>query len=393
MDVPRKCVWAAGSTTGIHGGLHSLRRGSKPMAGGIFKVLILAGRLDDDDGGWPLSPLLDRLEQRGCDVQVLCLSRGNDLHADRRARELPALGNRWLRTFAIRGVRSHDWLEHVDLIHVIHDEMGEAALALAETIRRPYVQTVSRFGTLATGLRLSRRWCRRIVATSPGLAQALIEELRVPEPRVAIVRPGMAPCPLPATEFGNGRVPVIATGGPLEEASGMTIFMEAARLVMDAGRDVEFVIASQGSQQVMLRHRTQRLRIAERVTVADYPSLIAGFWRVLDIYCQPAVVASTGRTLIQAFGHAAPCIATDVKGLRDLITPGENGLIVPPRDPRALANAMITLLDHPGEARRLGAKALARARSLFDPDAEADRLVDIYRCSAEPSADANGSFG
>ena len=142
----------------------------------------------------------------------------------------------------------------------------------------------------------------------------------------------------------------------------MTIFMEAARLVMDAGHDVEFVIASQGSQQVMLRHRTQRLRIAERVTVADYPSLSAGFWRVLDIYCQPAVVASTGRTLIQAFGHAVPCIATDVKGLRDLINPGENGLIVPPRDPGALANAMITLLDHPGKppAGRQGSRSGSR---------------------------------
>jgi glycosyltransferase involved in cell wall biosynthesis len=362
------------------------------MAGGGLNVLILAGRLDDDEGRWPLSPLLDRLARRGCDVEVLCLSRGNDLLADPRALELPALGNRWLRTFAIRGVRSHDWLKRLDLIHVIHDDMGDVALALAETIGRPYIQTVSRFGTLAKGLRLSRRWCRQIVATSPDLARSLIDELDVPDHRIAVVRPGMAACSAPAIDAGEGRVPVIGTGGPLEEASGMTIFMEAARLVIDAGRDVEFVIASQGRQQVMLRHRAQRLRIAERVTVADYPSLSAGFWRVLDIYCQPAVGASAGRTLIQAFGHAAPCIATDVRGLRDLIIPGETGLIVPPTDPQALANAMIALLDHPAEARRLGSSALERARSLFDPDVEADHLVDLYRRATEPSTNTNGLF-
>ena len=230
------------------------------------------------------------------------------------------------------------------------------------------------------------------MATSPDLAHELIDELGVPDHRIAVVRPGMAGCSLPAPDVGVGRVPVIGTGGPLEEASGMTIFMEAARLVMDAGRDVEFVIASQGSQQVMLRHRAQRLQIAERVTVADFPSLSAGFWRVLDIYCQPAVSASAGRTLIQAFGHAMPCIATDVKGLRELINPGGTGLIVPPRDPHALASAMIALLDHPAEARRLGANALDRARALFDPDVEADHLVDLYRRAADSSANADGSF-
>jgi glycosyltransferase involved in cell wall biosynthesis len=362
------------------------------MAEDGLKLLMLAGRLDDDNGGWPLTPLLDRLERRGCVVQVLCLSRGHELLADARTLEHPALANRWLRAFAIRGLRSHDRFEPPDLIHSVHDEMADVALALAETIRRPYVQTVSRFGTVTRGLRLSRRWTQRLVATGPDLAEELIEDLGVPAHRITVVRPGLAPCPPAIPAAGAGRVPVIGTGGPLEEASGMMVFMEAARIVIDSGRDVEFVIASQGSLQVLLRHQTQRLRIAERVTVADYPNLSAGFWTVLDIYSQPAVVASAGRTLIQAVGHAAPCIATNVKGLRDLIDPGESGLIVPPRDPEALASAMIALLDHPHEARRLGVQALDRARALFDPDTEADRLAELYREVSSASAHANASF-
>jgi glycosyltransferase involved in cell wall biosynthesis len=348
------------------------------MAGGVFKVLILAGRFNWQDGGWPLAPLLDRLERRGFRVQVLCLSKGGDLHDDPRALELPALGNRWLRTFAVRGLWSHGELERPDLLHVVDDEMGDVALALSETAHLPYVQTVSRFGTVARGLRLSRRWCRGLVATSPDLAREMIEELGVPGDRITVVPPGMAPCPQPSHKAAAGKVPVIGTGGQLEEASGMMTFLEAARLVLDAGRDVEFVIASQGSQQIVLRHRSQRLQIAERVTVADYPSVGAEFWTVLDIYCQPAVVASTGRTLIQAMGHAIPCIATDVKGLRGLIDPGENGVIIPRADPRALADAINALLDHPEAARRLGSIALDRARARFDPDVEANRLADLY---------------
>jgi glycosyltransferase involved in cell wall biosynthesis len=379
-------------TTEIHGGLHSRRRGSEIMEGGALKVLILAGRLNWDDGGWPLTPLLDRLERRDCHVQVLCLSRGNDLLDDKRAVEVPALANRWLRTFAARGLWSHGHLVRPDLLHVLHDEMGDAALALSETASLPYVQTVSRFGTVDRGLRLSRRWCRRLVATSPDLAHELIEELGVPGDRLVVIRPGMALYPPTSPKTGAGKVPVIGTGGPLEEASGMMVFLDAARLVMDAGHDVEFVIVSQGTQQIVLRHRAQHLQIADRVTVADYPTVGAGFWGVLDIYCQPAVVASAGRTLIQAFGHAVPCIAANVKGLRALIEAGENGLIVPPGDARALEQAMIALLDNPEGARTLGNHALDRARALFDPDVEADRLIDLYRQASGSSSHWNGTF-
>jgi glycosyltransferase involved in cell wall biosynthesis len=363
------------------------------MASGPLKVLILAGRLTWDGGGWPLTPLLDRLERRGCHVQVLCLSKGCDLVNDPRALELPKLGNRWLRTFAIRGLWSHDSLERPDLLHVVHDEMGDVALDLSENAGLPYVQTVSRFGTVARGLRLSRRWCRRLVATSPDLAQELIDQLGFPRDRLAVIPPGIAPLRHQFRKARDGNVPVIGTGGPLEEASGMMVFLEAARLVLDAGHDVEFLIATQGTQQIVLRHYAQRLRIADRVTVANYPSVGADFWSVLDIYCQPAVVASAGRTLIQALGHAIPCIATDVQGLRALIDRGENGMIVAPGDADALKDALIAILDHPDEARRLGAQASDRARVNFDPEVEADRLIDVYRQAVGISGQSNAPRG
>jgi glycosyltransferase involved in cell wall biosynthesis len=100
---------------------------------------------------------------------------------------------------------------------------------------------------------------------------------------------------------------------------------------------------------------------------------------VLDVYCQPAVVPSTGRTLIQALGHAIPSIATDVKGLSGLIESGETGLLVPRSDPDALARAITALLEDPVKARRLGSSALDRARARFDPEVEADRLADLYQ--------------
>ena len=87
---------------------------------------------------------------------------------------------------------------------------------------------------------------------------------------------------------------MIGAGGPLEEASGLMIFLDAASLVVDEGYDIEFVIATHGGEQSQLRRRAQQLEIVERVTVGDYPILGAEFWSVLDIYCQPAIVAKCG---------------------------------------------------------------------------------------------------
>jgi glycosyltransferase involved in cell wall biosynthesis len=352
------------------------------MAGESIKVLILAGRLNRHDGGWPLGPLLDRLERRGCDVQIVCLSEGGVPADLPRVIELRMLGNRWLRTFALRNFWSNSPLERPDLLHAVDEEMGDVVLALAENAGLPYYQTVSRFETITHGLRLSRRWCRGLVTTNLDLGQALIDELGVPADRIAVIPPGLAPHAWHFGGTGAGKVPVIGTGGPLEEASGTTIFLEAARLVIDAGHDVEFVIASPGSQQIILRHRAQRLQIADRVTVADFPSFSAEFWSVLDMYCQPAAVPSTGRTLIQALGHGIPCIATNVKGLSGLIESGENGLLIPRSDPIALARAITTLLDDPVNARRLGSTALDRVRDRFDPEVEADRLAELYQQAA-----------
>ena len=104
----------------------------------------------------------------------------------------------------------------------------------------------------------------------------------------------------------------------------------------------------------------------------------AEFWSVLDIYCQPAIGPSAGHALARALAYAVPCIATNVRGLRALIEPGESGLLVRPDDPSAIEKAIVTLIDHPEEAARLGQNGLATVQARFNPEVEADRLAELY---------------
>ena len=166
---------------------------------------MLAGRLGLDDDGWPLAPLLDRLEQRGILPRVLCLSRPSRART-RGFWRFPSLGNRWLRSFAIRRLRLETGMVEPDLIHALHDEMAEVALALADHWRLPYLQTVDDFGAIERGVRIGRRWFRGLVATSHELADELVTGLRSPRRRVSVISPGIS---LPPARPGrrHGRSP------------------------------------------------------------------------------------------------------------------------------------------------------------------------------------------
>ena len=344
------------------------------------RLLILDGRPPGDDSTGPLPPLLDRLEHRGFQIQVLCASRAKDLSRDPRALEAQFLTKRILRFFTGRLIWSDSRLVRPHLLHALDDRMIDLVLSLAEKGQIPYVQTVAGFTTVERGLKLSRTWCRRLIATGSDLADELEHGLGIPSDWIALIPHGVVASPRCSSQMPAGTtIPVIGTGGPEEEGPGLMVFTEAARLVIGAGYDVEFVIACAARQQITIRYLAKQLGIAERVTVTDYPIAGPDFWSVLDIYCQPAVSPNAGRMLTLALARGLPCIATDVKGLRTLIEHTKDGLLVPAADPVALKAAITTVLDEPSRAAGSARLRHSAMRQQFDMDFEADRLAALYR--------------
>jgi glycosyltransferase involved in cell wall biosynthesis len=227
-------------------------------------------------------------------------------------------------------------------------------------------------------LKLSRRWFRGLIATSPELATELVQSLGFPADRITLIAPGVTPTPA-APRSTDRKIPVIGTAGPSRESSGFAVFLEAARQVLATARNAEFLIASQGKDALDLRRHAQSLRIADRVSVSDFATIGPRFWSVLDIYCQPSLAPSTGRTLAVALSEGVPTIATRVKGLRRLIDHGSTGLVVPPGNPDSLASAIIELLDHPDRAALIGKRGQKASRARFDVEIEADLLASLYR--------------
>ena len=351
------------------------------MSDEVQNVLLLANRLGTHDHGWPVVSFLDRLAQRGVSAQVLCHSgMGNEGAgpADRII-ECPGLFHRWQQALAIRRLRLGEGVQHPDLVHALQAGLAPAALALAERWGVPYVLTVDDYPTPGARLRVSRRWCRRLIAASPALAAELTGQLGIPPSWLAVVPPGIETGPEPARAMPAREVPVIGTAGPLTDESGFATFLNAARRVLEAGLDAEFVIAGMGPEEADLRRRADRLGITDRVTFAGIPAVGLHFWNVLGLYCQTATVPTIGRTLALAMAHGVPSIATDVEGLRTLVVPDKTGLRVPPENSGALAEAILSLLKDPARAQRLGRSGRALIQRDYDPQTEVDSLVAVYR--------------
>lgn len=107
----------------------------------------------------------------------------------------------------------------------------------------------------------------------------------------------------------------------------------------------------------------------------DVPMLLPDF----DVAVQPSHSEGVAGSAVEAQLLGVPVVATAVGGLPDLVVPGENGWLVPPRDPARLAAAILDALGNPDEARAMGMRGRERARQLFDGKRKSAEVVDIYQ--------------
>ncbi len=120
--------------------------------------------------------------------------------------------------------------------------------------------------------------------------------------------------------------------------------------------------------------------VREHVEFVGYvtPEELPRYYRSADVYCSPATGnESFGIVLLEAMACGTPVVASDIDGYRWVIEPGTEGLLVPPRSPRHLAEAITTLANDP--ARRTAMGAAGRAKALtYDWSKIVDQLEPIY---------------
>jgi glycosyltransferase involved in cell wall biosynthesis len=197
--------------------------------------------------------------------------------------------------------------------------------------------------------------------------------------------------------------PLVAMLGGIVQTKGADVCLEAAALVRERRPDALFVIAGtpptvsespsaikrtlrrciEGvgivpSMQRRVRALMQRHRLADTVRFVGMRSDVPEMLAASAVLVWPATVSHFARPIIEAGAAGLPVVASDFPSSRELVRHGETGLLVPPSDPAALAEAVLRCLEHPDEARKMGDAGHALARERYDARRNARAIMDIY---------------
>lgn len=249
-------------------------------------------------------------------------------------------------------------------------------LAFAGHFESERQRTVYRAAERALGPLASRIVCvceaeRRLAAQI-----APVTRLRVVHNGVARGAAGARAHPRLA-ELGDGRrVLGVLTG--LRPGKGIETLIDCMPRVLCAHPDAMVVVAGEGPERPQLERRAADRGVGEGVHLigetAGPDPLLAG----TDVLVSPSWAESFPYSLLEAMASAVPVVATDVGGCAEAVEHGRTGLLVPPRDPAALAAAIIEVLDDGERGRAMGEAGRLRQRELFTLDRMVDRTLEVY---------------
>ncbi len=228
--------------------------------------------------------------------------------------------------------------------------------------------------------RRARRLDARIAVSEPAQAFA---SLYFPG-RYEIVPNGIdcerfSPSVRPIDERDDDRVRILYVGR-MDQRKGVPYLLKAIPLAqrrLDAR--IELLLVGDGRMRSILFPKPLDLHGAEIRTVGRVdPDSLPRYYRSADIFCSPATGReSFGIVLLEAMASGVPVVASDIPGYRRVITHGIDGLLVRPKDPRALADAIVTLGANKSYGNELGARGRKKALQ-YDWPIVAKRLEAIF---------------
>jgi glycosyltransferase involved in cell wall biosynthesis len=230
------------------------------------------------------------------------------------------------------------------------------------------------------------RALRRVVAISQAVAARLAAG-GVAEAIIRVVPSAVEPEHLrPQIErevvrktFGVERdAPCLLAVAALVHRKGLDVLLDALVLVSEEGHSPTLWIAGDGPQRRRLERRASERGVAAQVRFLGQRSDVADLLAACDVFVLPSRREGLGVASLEAMALARPVVATRVGGLGEAVVHEQTGLLVPPDDPGALAEALARLLGDAALRERLGAAGPARIAERYGSQAMVDAYERLY---------------
>lgn len=220
-----------------------------------------------------------------------------------------------------------------------------------------------------------------LVAVGHRQAAAICDLYAIPKDRVRVILngvedpPPVSQRPLPLDDLQPG-VPVIASISTLTRQKGIEYLLESAALLRQSGESFMLLVAGDGALRPELVKRAEELGLANHVRFAGWvPDAAGQVLPVCDVFVQSSLWEAMSVVVLEAMAAGKAMVVTAVGENPHVVVPGKTGLIVPPADSTALAEALRSLLRDPARRTALGCEARRRYEQRF----RVEHMVDAYQ--------------
>jgi len=172
--------------------------------------------------------------------------------------------------------------------------------------------------------------------------------------------------------------PVVGTVARLEPAKGIKYLLDAAAIIDKDHPWVYFVIVGDGPERILLQQYTKQLGIEKKVYFFGFRDDVPNILPLFDVAVIPSVEEGLSIFCLEAMAAGCPVVASDVGGLTEIIIPRKNGLLVPPKNPKALADAIVAVLKNRRWAAALGRQGREMVAQKFTSEKMLERTMKIY---------------
>jgi len=283
-----------------------------------------------------------------------------------------------------------------DVIHANWTMSASISVLASLFINKPVIASVhgsdvyetKRIRWLGYVTRLILTRCDHIIAMSESLANLTIQ-LGVSPANVTRIPDGVDPNYF--SPQSADREPVILFVGSIIQRKGVDFLIDAMPKVFARHTAYRLVLIGEGPLDRDLERKAKMLGVSDKVELlgALSPDGVRNWMRKSKLLVLPSIEEGLGVVLLEALACGTPCIGTSVGGIPDIIH-DQVGSLVPPRDPEALAQSIISLLDNQEEWQRKSIAGRSYILENYAWESIAGQIADVYYRVAAQRSNSSG---
>lgn len=181
-------------------------------------------------------------------------------------------------------------------------------------------------------------------------------------------------------QFGlDSQKPIVSLVGRLSEEKGHQVLLAAAPSVLRRFPLTQFLFVGDGPLRKVLEQHVEQAGLTSSIRLVGFVDNVRAVMSLSDLAVQPSLSESLPLTVLEAMAEGKAVVATDVGSIREAVVDEETGLLVPPHDPAALAEAIIAMLGDTPRRIAMGERGARQVQARFSIATRVSQVQEVYR--------------